>query len=179
MNLPVNLVVETKRFTLTPVKHEDKEAVFITMNCPNTANIISFLKWPMNMEQASSLCLGFETLRAAGRGCLFLGRSKENSFPIGCIGLGLSDHDENTGEVGYWVTENWQKHGCATEMLTAIIDFAFSSSCNLSRLVATAALHNHVSIKILEKQGFHIIGSKELPTVKGTTLDCHFFELKK
>lgn len=81
-------------------------------------------------------------------------------------------------EVGYWVTQSWQGKGCATEMLRAMIKVAFEV-CGIKRLLATAAIGNPASLRVLENQGFQIIGRKELPTAKGTTLICHLLELNK
>jgi ribosomal-protein-alanine N-acetyltransferase len=178
MNLPKTLTLETERFTLSPLKKEDEDAVFVTMNCPTTAHIISFLKWPMTLDQASALCSKSVTGFAWKRGFICLARNKEDSSPVGCIGLGLADNDCKAAEVGYWVTENWQQRGCATEMLKAVIDFAFKPPCNLSRLTGVVAYENHISKRVLEKQGFQIVGSKVLRTAKGTNLSCHVYELK-
>lgn len=178
INLPKNIEVETERFKLTPLRAKDVDDVFLTMNYPNTANIISFLQWPMTKEQAEYLCALSVKKLSKKNGFIFLARNKEDSFPVGCIGLNLDEKDSKTVEVGYWVTECWQRKGCATELLKGIVDFAFKPPCRLERMIATAALENFKSIKVLEKQGFKIIGSKRLPTVKGTTLDCHLFELK-
>ena len=81
-------------------------------------------------------------------------------------------------EVGYWVTESWQGKGCATEMLKAMIKVAFEV-CGVTKVVATAAIGNPASLRVLENQGFRIIGRKELPTVKGTILICDLLELNR
>jgi len=36
---------------------------------------------------------------------------------------------------------------------------------------------NDASLKVLQKQGFHIIGKKDLKTAKCTILTCHLLEL--
>ena len=122
MNFPNNLVIEIDRFKLSPIQEADIEAVFETMNSRGTADIISFLKWPMNLEQAASWCRRSEKGLNEQREFLFLARSKLDATPVGCISIHISS-DLRTGEVGYWVSENWQGRGCASEMLKIDIGF--------------------------------------------------------
>lgn len=175
-NSPNLFVFETDRFKLSIIKSEDVDDVFETMNDPNTANIISFLKWPMTIEQANQWCQksikGLQELNEF----LFIARSKIDSSPVGCISLHLEE-DKKTGEVGYWISQNWQRRGCASELLEGMIHFAFDS-CDLHKLLATAALENPISLRVLEKQGFKIIGKEDIPTAKKTVLSCHLLELK-
>jgi [ribosomal protein S5]-alanine N-acetyltransferase len=166
--------LETNRFRLSLISKKDVDAVFETMNSRPTADIISFLKWPMTKDQASSWCARSEKGWAEKKEYLFLARNKEDGSPVGCISLHL-EH-ANTGEVGYWVSEKWQGVGCATELLKAIIDLAFNTF-DLSSLIATASVENPISLHVLQKQGFTIIGKKDLPTAKGTILHCHLLEL--
>jgi [ribosomal protein S5]-alanine N-acetyltransferase len=168
--------IQTKRFVLSIIEEKDQDDLFETMNNPHTANIISFLKWPMTQEQASQICKRSIKAFAEQSDFFFLARSKEDASPAGYFSLEIED--AHTAEVGYWVSENWKGKGCATEMLKALIEWSFKQK-NLSRLVATAAFENSVSLKVLQKQGFQIIGKKDLATVKGTTLNCHLLELKK
>ena len=168
-------MVETERFILTPIQAGDLEAVFETMNSRKTADIISFLKWPITQEQAMSWCERSVKGLATGKGFVFLARDKKAASPVGTIGLFMTE-DPEVGEVGYWITENWQGQGVASEILKSII--AFASQKGLSKLIATAAIENPISLRVLEKQGFKIVGTKELPTAKGKPLTCHLLELK-
>lgn len=164
-------IIETERLKLSLIQQNDLDAVFETMNSKKTADIISFLNWPMTKQQAALWCdrsvKGFEKQTDF----LFLARDKNNISPIGCICLLLSE-DKHEGEIGYWVTEKSQGLGFATEMLKAIVDLAFNTLC-LKTVLATAAIENPESLRVLEKQGFRIIGFKDLPTAKGTILKCH------
>jgi RimJ/RimL family protein N-acetyltransferase len=178
LKLPENLDIETDRFTLSPLKKEDRDAVFVTMNSSTTANMISFLKWPMTKAQAAAICSESVLGLSWKRGIIFLGRNRADSFPVGCVGLALDENDCKTAEVGYWVTENWQGCGCATEMLKAVIEFAFNPPCHLTRLVGYVSADNAKSKRLLKKQGFKNIGSKKKPTAKGTKLDFYIYELK-
>ena len=168
---------ETARFFITLIRLEDVDLVFDTMNCKNTAETISFLLWPMTHSQAEKWCQKAVQGQKSQNEFLFLVRDRISTSPVGCICL-LKAKEPNTWEIGYWVTENWQGKGCASEMLKAIMEVAFEI-CGATKLVATAAVGNLASIKVLEKQGFALIGKKELPTAKGKSLICHLFECYK
>lgn len=129
----------------------------------------------MTEDQAINLCTKAVKGLEQQKDFWFIARSKQDIAPIGCICLLLSE-DPSVGEVGYWVSGDKQGQGFATEMLQAMIGFAFGDG-SLSKLVATAAIENPISLRVLEKQGFQIIGRKDLPTVKNTMLTCHLLSL--
>lgn len=178
MDLPENIRIETERFVFAPLKQEDEADVFATINFPKTADIISFLKWPMTMDQASAICSQSITGVKWKRGFILLGRSKVDASPIGCVGLRLTDNDCNSAEIGCWITEHWQSRGSATEMIKAVIDFAFKPPCNLSRLETYIAPDNVISQQLCKKMGFQVVGKKKLKTAKKNILLCDVLELK-
>lgn len=177
MHIPLSFVKETKRFNISLIQLEDLSEVFETMNSQKTAETISFLQHPMTITQAEKWCQkalqGYNTQTDY----LFLVRDQKTASPVGCICL-LRAKENDVMEVGYWVTESWQGKGCASEMLQAMINVAFEEFGS-TKLIATAAFDNPTSLRVLQKQGFQIIGSKELPTAKGTQLVCHLLELHK
>lgn len=177
LHLKPHSTIETVRFKLSLIQREDVDAVFETMNSQKTADIITFLKWPITQNQAANWCEKAENGFQEQKEFLFLVRNKEDLSPVGCVSLHIKE-DPDTCEVGYWVSENWQGKGCATEMLRAMIELAFHKG-NFLRIIATAAIENPASLHVLQKQGFQIIGSKDLSTTKGTILKCHLVELRR
>lgn len=175
--IPDSFIVKTDRFNISLIRLEDVSLVFETMNSKKTAEIISFLKWPITLDQAISWCERAVNGLRTQTDFLFLVRNRTDSSPVGCICL-LRKEEPDVMEVGYWVTESWQGKGCATEMLKAMIKVAFEV-CGVTKVVATAAIGNPASLRVLENQGFRIIGRKELPTVKGTILICDLLELNR
>lgn len=176
-NITQSFIKETERFIISLIQPKDLSLVFETMNSKKTAEIISFLQWPMTLSQAENWCKKALNGLKSQTEFLFLVRDRNDAPPVGCICL-LKTKEPDALEVGYWVTENQQGKGCASEMLNAMIEVAFEV-CGVNKLIATAAIGNHGSLKVLEKNGFKIIGMKELATVKGTALLCHLLELNK
>ena len=78
---------------------------------------------------------------------------------IGDCGF-LGKPDENkTVEIGYSIIPQYRKMGFATEMVSSIINWAFSTK-QVDRIIAHTVEENIPSIKVLEKLGFKLIGDK-------------------
>lgn len=77
---------------------------------------------------------------------------KENSYLIGSAGLNISEHN-NSAELGYGVDVNYWGKGYCTEIVKAVVDFAFTKT-DLHRIWATPAVKNTASCKVLENSGF-------------------------
>lgn len=77
---------------------------------------------------------------------------KENNSLIGSAGLNILEHN-NSAELGYGIDLKYWKKGYCTELVKAVIDFAFTKT-NLHRIWATTAIKNKASCKVLENCGF-------------------------
>lgn len=77
---------------------------------------------------------------------------KENKYLIGSAGLNISEHN-NSAELGFGVDVNYWKKGYCTELVKAVLDFAFTKT-NLHRIWATTVVKNKASCKVLENCGF-------------------------
>src|SRR3989344_2206424 len=51
---------------------------------------------------------------------------KEEKKIIGAIGIHEIDKTQGSGEVGYWLGENYHGRGYGTEALKSVVDFAFN-----------------------------------------------------
>ena len=77
---------------------------------------------------------------------------KENRYLIGSAGLNISKHN-NSAELGYGIDVNYWGEGYCTELVNAVLDFAFTKT-DLHRIWATPTVQNKASCKVLEKCGF-------------------------
>ena len=101
----------------------------------------------------------------------------ETSQFIGLIAL-------NLGKLNYKIAEAWYKihpaywgKGYATEALTELLKFGFSS-LGLHRIEAGCAVENIASIKVLEKAGMIREGSKrKILPIRGTWTDNYFYAM--
>jgi RimJ/RimL family protein N-acetyltransferase len=77
---------------------------------------------------------------------------------IGAVGFSVqSDVAYRSGEIGYWLGEEFWGRGIATEALVAVTDYAFASY-DLCRLYAHVFEWNLASARVLEKAGYKLEG---------------------
>lgn len=76
----------------------------------------------------------------------------KNHF-VGLVGLKDTDTVNNKTEIGYWLSEGYQKKGIMTRACKAMIDYAFDVM-NLNRVQLKAATENIKSQQVAERLGF-------------------------
>lgn len=79
-------------------------------------------------------------------------------IPIGCVELLIhpdGNHwwGEGSAELGYWIAEEYQGKGYATEASNMLIKRAFND-LNIERIYASYKKENEASKRVLEKLGF-------------------------
>ncbi|MCK5284598.1 MAG: GNAT family N-acetyltransferase [Alphaproteobacteria bacterium] len=153
---------QTKRLTLSIITENDKEHVFETLNNEHTANIIRFFTWPMTQDQAILWCNKAKIGINNKTEYFFIAKKKDK--PVGCFGIHIDQENKHRAEIGYWVSQNQQNKGFATEMLQGGINFG-QTNLNLKEFYATIAQNNEASEHILLKCGFIYKGDTEVITV--------------
>lgn len=73
---------------------------------------------------------------------------------IGMIGMGIED-TLNEVEMAYFIDEEYQGKGYATESLSILVDWCFEVS-DISYLILTIDCANEASCKVAEKAGFEL-----------------------
>lgn len=81
---------------------------------------------------------------------------KQNQF-IGLIGLKGSDKTNRITEIGYWLSEKFQKQGIVTKSVEKLCDFAFKKQ-GFNRIEIKCAVENKPSSSIPKKLGFKFEG---------------------
>ena len=106
----------------------------------------------------------------------------EQSATIFCIeidgaavgGIGIhpgQDVHRHTGELGYWLSEDFWGRGIMTEAVATFTDFCFENF-SLRRIYAEPFANNPASARVLEKAGFTFEGRVKNNVVKdGQLLD--------
>ena len=86
---------------------------------------------------------------------------------VGAVGFGLLQNEErHTGEIGYWVAEEYWGRGIATDAVRAVTAHAFQNH-DLERLQAHVFLDNVASARVLEKCGYSKEGVIRMSALKG------------
>lgn len=81
---------------------------------------------------------------------------KQNKF-IGLIGFKDTDKFNKKTELGYWLSEEYQKQGIITNSVETLCDFAFKE-LGMNRIQIKCACGNKASIKIPKRLGFKFEG---------------------
>ena len=89
----------------------------------------------------------------------------------GCIGLELQDDISRiSAELGYWIVEPYWGRGVATEAVKQIMDHIFEAFPVLSRIYAKVFEYNKASMKVLEKNGFHLESVQKKSVIKNNEI---------
>ncbi|MBX2922322.1 MAG: GNAT family N-acetyltransferase [Chitinophagaceae bacterium] len=89
----------------------------------------------------------------------------------GCIGLELQeDISRLTAELGYWVGEPFWNKGIATEAVKQMMEYTALHFPFLVRVYARVFEHNKASMKVLEKNGFHLESIQKRSAVKNNVI---------
>lgn len=81
---------------------------------------------------------------------------KSNEF-VGLIGFKGTDKQNKKTEIGYWLSEKYQKQGIVTKSVDKLCDFAFNK-LGINRIQIKCAVENISSKNIPKKLGFKFEG---------------------
>lgn len=144
------MILNTTNLTLRHWKEEDAECLYHFAKNPNIGPIAG---WPPHTSVEDSLNI-IKTLFTRPE-CYAI---VKDDIPIGCAELLIhpdGNHwwGEGSAELGYWVAQEYQKNGYATEACRALIKRAFDE-LSINQIFATYKKENHASKRVLEKLGF-------------------------
>ena len=143
-------MIETSNLTLRHWKESDAKCLYHFARNPNVGPIAG---WPPHESIDYSLNV-IKTIFVR-KECYAV---VYDEIPIGCAELLIhpdGNHwwGEGSAELGYWIGEEYQKRGFATEASQALIERAFGE-LNIERIFATFKKENAASRRVLEKLGF-------------------------
>ena len=97
-----------------------------------------------------------------------------NNQVAGSVGVTPKDDVyRKTIEIGYFVGEAFWGKGIATEAVRLAIDY-INNQFSIVRIFAEVFSHNTASMKVLEKNGFHLEGIRKKAVIKdGVIMDDH------
>lgn len=151
-----------ERVSLRPLTPEDIDAAYPMM--ADRHEILRWLIWdgPSSLEEMRRLYrwTNVETPdgrangagEAAGRDYRFAILDEEKQALVGCIGVRFAGHP-HSGDVGYWIGEEFWGRGYATEAVR-LLSFLCFEHLDASTLFAHVFVGNLASRVVLEKNGF-------------------------
>lgn len=94
----------------------------------------------------------------------------DEQFVGGC-GIHLkNDVYKHSAEVGYWIAEPFWGKGIATEAIKQLQEKTISHFPDIVRLYAEVFEHNKASMKVLEKNGFHLESIRKKAVIKNALI---------
>lgn len=151
-------VLETTRLIMRPPHREDVEDLASIANDRDIAEMTSRMPHPYSEDDAIAFIDGFENGRYEG--CIYAITIAESGR---LIGMGAVENRSRFGglEIGYWLGKPYWGKGFATEAASALVDLAFRVT-ETDKVLAACRTNNPASRKVLQKQGFQLLGLDEM-----------------
>jgi RimJ/RimL family protein N-acetyltransferase len=146
-------ILITSRLTLRPPLEVDLDSITHWLGDQAISRNLRTVPFPYDRIDAEEW-LGKCQDRSDGRQVFTVHRERL----MGCVGVGLC---QGEWELGYWIARpHWGK-GYAREAVRAVLDHAIASS-GMKRIVASAAVDNPASLKVLDRCGFEMTGTGDI-----------------
>ena len=144
--------IKTARLLLKHLQPADKNRLVELIGVPEVAENLSRVPYPYTLSDAED----------------WLAVVAENPFNLSIFlndkligGVSLSDRQDNSYELGYWVGADYWGQGFATEAARGLLHLAHSQIHSLV-VVANVYKENVVSAQVLRKLGFTATGEGEV-----------------
>jgi ribosomal-protein-alanine N-acetyltransferase len=151
------LIKKGKMSSLAILTREDAPYLYRIINDPAVHRTLS------SPGKVYSLVEEYEWIdnysNVAGKSVNFSIKYNETMETIGIIGINDIDNDRR-GHIGYYLHSNYWGKGIMTESTSMMVEYAFSVM-NLRKLYTSVYAVNPPSKRVLEKNGFRIVGIME------------------
>ncbi len=131
----------------------DREELFVLTDS-SREHISSFLPWPQKIKAPSDSLQFIEKCQEKYENgtALDLGIFYENKM-VGGVGFVTLDEKNGWGEIGYWISKEYEGKGIMTPCVKKIIEYGFKE-LSLHRIQIRCDSRNQKSKRIPEKLGF-------------------------
>jgi len=137
-----------------PLREDIKKAWFWF----NDRNVRFFLTSPEEVFFFEDEMEWYEGIRKTKeRNKVFSIVENSTSSLVGFIGLHRIDHRDGNAELGYFIGKEHWGHGYGSEAVELALEYAFQW-LNLRKVYARVYEPNTASIRVLEKNGFELVG---------------------
>ena len=154
----MNMRIETNRLIIRDLEQKDKDQLFKIVwqkevvrfmrdwseNIPSAESLTGYIDWHQTQKASTDV---YECKRYAVA-------LKDNDLLIGTVGMGLED-TLNEVEMAYFIDEEYQGKGYASESVSALFDWCMEVS-TLNYMILTIDCANKASCKVAEKSGFEL-----------------------
>jgi RimJ/RimL family protein N-acetyltransferase len=147
-------IISTQRLSLVRLEEQHADAFFSYRSNPE---VTKFLTWTADsIEQVQDFIAGNPAeMGKAGTWFQVAIVQKPINMLIGDLGVHFKKDKPSECELGYTLIPEYRGKGYASEALSAVISFLFSSH-SVERITCSVDPHNVASIRLLEKLGFNL-----------------------
>lgn len=150
--------IETDRLLLKSIDHSDCDFIY-SMFSDDVVNRYLFDAEPItNLEEAEDIINFFIEPVSSDRHRWIIKRKSDNR-KMGTCGFHCYNEKDATMEIGYDLKEEFWDNGYMIEALQEVISFA-RNELSIKQVTACIYLENIKSIRLVEKIGFRLTGSK-------------------
>ncbi len=168
--------LETERLALRPPERRDIATLAVLFADHDVSKMTVRIPFPYRRADAEGFLSQAAGVRASGGGEVFVVARKPDSYCLGTIGL---ERREGGLHLGYALGKFYWGQGYATEAAGALVRFAFET-LNEPRILASYALDNPASGRVLTKLGFEPIGTEQVRSLaRNATVICRVTELTR
>ena len=158
MERKISMYITTKRLVIRDLEQKDAPQLFKIVwqknvvrfmrdwseNNPEESSFKEFIDWRQSQKESVDV---YENKRYAVA-------LKDSDLLIGTVGMGIED-TLNEVEMAYFLDEDYQGNGYATEALNALFDWCMKVS-DLPYMILTIDCANEKSCKVAERAGFEL-----------------------
>ena len=167
MNHKGTVTLETERLILRRFKIDDAENMY--NNWASNDNVTKFLTWKSHSsvdETKYVLNMWIESYNSPDsyQWCIEL---KENSQPIGSIGIVKMNEETSDAVIGYCISEDYWRKGITTEALKRVMKYLFED-IGFNRITSYHDSNNPNSGKVMAKSGLKYEGTYRKSDVNNT-----------
>ena len=145
-------LISTNRLLLRKISKDDADEIF---KLRSSKNIMQYIDRPLakNIEDAMSLIELIMTALKNNDAVTWAITVKDHPQLIGTIGFWRIQKEHYRAEIGYLLSDAFQRQGIMQEAVTAVINYGFNVM-QLHSVEANVNPGNTASIKLLEKNKF-------------------------
>jgi len=94
----------------------------------------------------------------------------DNSLVGGCGMMMTGDVYRHSAEIGYWIAEQFWGKGIATKAIQLLLEKINNNFPQIFRVYAEIFEHNKGSMRVLEKNGFHLESIRKKAVIKNNVI---------
>ncbi|NUU64146.1 GNAT family N-acetyltransferase [Paenibacillus agri] len=167
-------VLETERLHLRKMDVSDSSSLFKIWSDPEVTKFMNVSCFT-DEHQAIEMINLLDDLSQDLKAIRFSIINKESNEIIGSCGYNSLDFENEKAEIGYDIAKSFWGKGYASEALSSLLDYAFSS-LKLNRIEAKVDPQNVNSIKLLQKLNFTFEGTlRQYERVDGKFNDLNVY----